>query len=239
MPQIEGWCKEKLDMSKPDSRWHSQMALVLTGFGKRAEARQRCQDALKIEENNWRASLLLANIIESREDGIKILKRLVKKYGNDTGWLKEHDEDFSNMAYGLGGLYWKDQRPEKAIEWFSVSLEHGPVRPDLVFQIMTKYQSDERWDEIMSIIEKLHTKSHLEFVMIAAPNSPWRDNVYLAIRQAVSKTKKFTVFDHVYQPAIEYAKETRKHLVSFDLRQTYASALSACPPPELTRSGTC
>ena len=229
MPEIEKWCKEKLDMSTPDSRWHSQMALVLTGMGRRPEARERCKDALKLENNNWRASLLLANIAESREDGIKILKKLVKHYGGDSGWLKEHGEDFSNFAYSLGSLYWENNIREKAVKWFSVSLEHGPVRPDLVFQIWIKYQSDKKWDEIMSIIEKLHSESHLKVVMIAAPESRWRNDVYAAIRQAVVNTGKFTGFDQVYEPAIDSAKEAKKYRVSFDLQQSYATALSVCP----------
>ncbi|KAJ5675072.1 uncharacterized protein N7477_005006 [Penicillium maclennaniae] len=72
----QSWCHSKLAVGKTDScgtlRWRF-CAIVCKETPK---AEDNCRAALALEKKNWRASLLLAKIVESDLEAIEILKKL-------------------------------------------------------------------------------------------------------------------------------------------------------------------
>lgn len=239
--QVEKWCQDMLQVKERDSLWHCQMGLVLARLPgelrEESEARARCHEALRLEKDNWRASFLLATLIDSHEKAREILKKLINRFKNDSNWKEENEESLAQMAYLLGCRYWTEKKFEKAIDWFLTSNKYGLRESSFVLDILLKYQStEERWDEITVFIEQMHSRSLLTPTVIELAT---KHEFHAVIFRAVTKTKKFKIFDQVYPNAIKFATKTTDHRVLFELRQSYASALSACPFTKSIRSDAC
>lgn len=220
-----------LQVKERNSLWHCQMGLVLDHLPgelrEESEARARCYEALRLENNNWRASFLLATLIDSHEQAREILKKLINRFKNDSNWKEENGESLAQMAYLLGCRYWMEKKLEKAIDWFLTSIKYGLRESSYVLDILLKYQAtEERWDEITVLIEQMHSRSLLTPMVVELAT---KHEFHAVIYRAVTKTKKFEILDQVYPNAIKFATKATDHRVLFDLRQSYASALSACP----------
>ena len=233
--QVEKWCEDKLLVKKRDSRWHCQMGLVLSGLlgelRDETEARARCHEAIHLDKKNWRASFLLATLIDSHEEAKEILKKLISRFKNDSNWMEENEGSLAQMTYLLGCRYWAQKKFKKAIDWFMTGIKHGLEESSFVLDILLKYQSTgERWNEITVLVEQMHSSSLLTPVVVELAT---KDEFHEVIFRAVVETKNFEVFDRVYQNAIKFAEKAADHLILFELRQSYANALSACPSTQI------
>ncbi|KAJ5804859.1 hypothetical protein N7474_010746 [Penicillium riverlandense] len=236
--QIEEWCLKRLPTEQPNSRWHTQMAFVLSRSRDKEAAEARCCKALDLDPNNWRASVLLARFLKSNKDAIAILKKLVARYGGDSAWMAENREELAQMEFGLGHRYWSDQQLDKAKKWYSACIEHGPARYHFPTAILLRYKSVQWWNEMMDVIEQLRSKSHLTPMMLALTESPRNEMVQIAMLEAGVNTNNLGVFDDVYKGAIESAAKARRYRASFSLRRGYASALAArhpCPTDDIMK----
>ncbi|KAJ6156851.1 hypothetical protein N7497_005736 [Penicillium chrysogenum] len=82
---VDQWCANVLAIRKRDSFWHSQIAAMLLACKITPGAKKRAAKALAIDEENWRASSLLASKV-SAEKGIEILKPVISRLGSDHEW---------------------------------------------------------------------------------------------------------------------------------------------------------
>jgi tetratricopeptide (TPR) repeat protein len=208
------------------------MATVLSrAGGDKDKIQARCRAALELDKDNWRASAFLARWLDSKKDGIALLEKLVSRYKGDAAWMAVNREELAEMAYALGHLNWAEKQLDKAKKWYSASLEYGPTKYNFLPQILRRYYSVQWWNEMIAIIEQLHSKSHLAPAMVAMTKGHLNDEVQRGILQAGINANKLDVFDHVYPDAIKFAAKAGDHPASFNLRETYASALSARHPP--------
>jgi hypothetical protein len=233
--QVEQWCLKKLPIDKPDSRWHTQMAVVFSRSSIRGPVEERCRAALELDKNNWRASALLARFVKSSKEGISLLEKLVNRYKGDSVWMAANQGELAEMEYTIGGLYWTDNHLNKAKKWYSACIEHGPSKYHFAPDILLKYHCVQWWNEMIDVIEKIRSKSHLAPMMVALTESIGNENVQRAILEAGINANNLEVFDHVYQGAIESAAKSKNYRASFTLRQCYASALTTHHPSPIDR----
>ncbi|KAL4894267.1 hypothetical protein BDV59DRAFT_16615 [Aspergillus ambiguus] len=233
---VEAWCQEKLQVRTRDSLWHCQMAYVLDSMNAGPQVEARCRKALDIDPKNWRASLLLAQKIESNSESIEILRKLIKKQFGSPLPPKETMEKsksgaLADMAYTRGERNWMANQRDKAQKWFANAIQYGPDKHEHTLKILGRYQSANCWKDIVDVIEMIHSQSQLAPLVLASldqgPESPKFDKIIL---DAVAATKKFHIIDNVYQGAIKSASKSKNYLASFKLRQAYANALSARRP---------
>ncbi|KAJ5604908.1 hypothetical protein N7510_010062 [Penicillium lagena] len=147
-------------------------------------------------------------------------------------------EELAGMEYALGDRYWADQRLDKAKKWYSACIEHGSAKHNFPSHILLRYQSVQWWNEMIDVIEQLHSQSTLAPMMLALTESSRNEKVQVAILEAGVNTNNLGVFDHVYQGAIKSAVKAKNYRASFSLRQAYASALAArhpCPTDDIMK----
>lgn len=229
LEQIEDWCQRKLNVAEQNSMWHSQMALIYYLNDRKDHAESRCRQALHLDKNNWRASLVQAQLSNSNDKLRGILKSLYKRCEKDAEWMKDHEEFLADMAEPVGHAYWEDENFDKAAVWYAACLEHAPFRYRTVLSILKKYDQRERWSDTIELLRKMRSKSHLERLFVYEARS---EELHKAVLHAAEKTRNFDFVDQVYQPAIEYARKNQWYGESFYLREAYASARSA------TKSGS-
>lgn len=224
LEEVEDWCQKKLNVIERNSTWHSQMALIFLLNEMKDKAESRCQQALELDKNNWRASLIKALSCGSNDKLRGILRSLYKRCEKDTEWMKDHEEFLADMAEPVGNAYWEDENLEKAAAWYSACIEHAPFRYRTVLSILKKYGQRRRWNDLIDLVQKMRDQSHLSPLFVYEARS---EELHKAILHAAEETRNFDFLDQVYQPAIEYARKNQWYGASFYLREAYASACSA------------
>ncbi|GFF30246.1 hypothetical protein IFM61606_10501 [Aspergillus udagawae] len=230
---VEDWCLRKLQVRERDSLWHCQMAFVLKGLRDTSASQARCRKALELDPNNWRASFLLATNIEGDAESKKILKRLIHHYKDNVNWMKQNKRYFAEMAYRVGSWYWNDKQLEKAMSWYSAFEEQRTEQYFLYFNIISCYYSEEKWESMASILEKLRSDSRLTRMVISLEDTPANEEFDLMVLHYVLHTEDYQMLDHVYQDAINLTARKHNHRASFRFRRAYAAALSAKPTVSL------
>ena len=209
-----------------DSLWETQMAIVYDGFSYRSKAEERCRSALKSDKKSWRPLLLLAKLVESDTEAIKILKSLMKQYEGNPLWMKQHEQSFSEMAFILGNRNWNQGLFDKALENFSQCIRHDPTNHTFIKEILAKYQDSDRWDGVIGLLEQMRSQSQLSPMAISLADS---QRLHVIILRAVIATEKYHMLDQVYLEAINSATEDKKYNAAFYLHESYAGALAVLP----------
>jgi tetratricopeptide (TPR) repeat protein len=225
----EEWSRSALGVTKPDSLWQLQMALVFRGLSRRDNAEERCRQALSLDPLNWRASHLLAKLVTSHQEAIQILKNLMNRLENDRTWMEAHQRLLAEMAFDLGTRYWDIEQFDAAIKTYSKCVQHDPTDHRSTLGILSRYRSREQWNDILDFVETLRSirdKSPLSAMAIA--HTPGREFDEIILQTAV-RTRQFNVFDHIYKDAIQSALQNQAYNASFLLRYFYARALSTVP----------
>lgn len=225
--QVESWCQSKLAVEKTDSLWHTQMAIVFHRLLEKSKAEENCREALALDKKNWRASLLLAKIVESDSEAIDTLKKLIRHCEADTTWMKENENYMAEMLYVLGNRLWDDGRFDEAIKRYTRCIDKDPKMYQSALDILSRFHKNQRWDCMIALIEQIRSKSKLKSMVIALAT---HSEFHLYIRNAVVNTGNFDVLDQIYEDAIQTATKHQKYVVSFTLRQSYARSLSAKVP---------
>lgn len=224
LEEIEVWCQRKLGVAERNSIWHSQMALIFFLNGMKDEAESRCRQALDLDKNNWRASLVKAQLSDSNKKLRGILKDLYRRCEKNLDWMKEHEEFLADMAEPVGHAYWEDGTFDKAAVWYSACIEHAPFRYKTVLFILKQYDKRERWSDIIELLRKMRSQSHLDPMFVYEAQS---EELHKAVLHAAERERNLDFLDQVYRPAIEYARKNQWYGASFYLREAYASACSA------------
>lgn len=206
--------------------WHSQMALIYFLNGKKDQSASRCRHALHMDDKNWRASLVKAKLCDSNDKRRGILKDLYRRCEKDVEWMKEHKESLADMAEPVGDAYWEDRNFDKAVAWYSACVDHAPVRYTTVLSILEKYDKRARWRDIIELVQKMHSSSHLGPMFVYKAQS---GELHMAVLNAAVGEQDLDFLDQVYEAAIEYARKNQWYGASFYLREAYASARSARP----------
>jgi tetratricopeptide (TPR) repeat protein len=229
---VEEWCRKRLDV-EPDAMWHVQMAMVLRELDQTSEAEKRCKRALDLDKGNWRASLLLAKLVESHTEAIIILEGLTRRFEDDPTLKRDYEKSLSDIAYNLGIRYWALEKFGKAIDSYTESVQLDPSNPSHVLVILSKYDAARKWGEVISLLEKIQSmeKGHLTALVAAMAENP---TFHMIILRAMSNANNFDMLDETYGSAISHTKG-REYAKSFYLRVFYASALSAYSPATVER----
>ncbi|KAJ0419501.1 hypothetical protein BJY00DRAFT_313892 [Aspergillus carlsbadensis] len=234
---IETWCLRNLQVTKPDSLWHTQMAFILWGSREKAASEARCREALEMDDHNWRASFLLALNLEGDVEAKRIFKHLIHRYKHDPSWMKQHKAYFAEMTYRLGRWYWKDDQPDKAIEQYITFAEQGTDQYMFHLDILAALYSKEDWDTMAVIIEKLRSSSRLIPMAITMEDNGRNGDFDLMILQLVMHTEDYQLLDDVYPEAIAVSVKAKNYRASFHFRRAYARGLGAKSPGENRQKG--
>ncbi|KAJ6098213.1 hypothetical protein N7499_002587 [Penicillium canescens] len=236
--EVEKWCQVAL--GKPlDTLWHTQMAMILRNHGAISDARERCHQALKLSPNNWRASLLLAKLVESRKEAIRVLEKLTKRFEENEKLREKYVEAFADIAYNLGHRYWDQNMFDEAIESYTKSIERDPSAYEHTFLIISRYSETEKWDKIWELLDKMSEldDAHLTLMVLAMSKNREFHTFHTILLRAMLETDKLeiSILEMRYGNAIRIAKDQEDYTASFYLQHFYANALSALWPAPMTK----
>jgi tetratricopeptide (TPR) repeat protein len=203
------------------------MATVLYHFSDKAKAEENCREALVLDKKNWRASFLLAKVVECHSEATGILKKTIHSCEADAPWMEENQKSLAEMLYVLGKRLWDDGKFLKAIKNFTACVESDPTMHQSMLDMLSRYHSFKRWDCMIDLIEQVRSKSKLRSMAIALAT---HEEFHLYVRHAVVNMGRFDVLEQVYTDAIQTATKHKKYDISFNLRQSYARSLSAKLP---------
>ncbi|KAL2858593.1 hypothetical protein BJY01DRAFT_230757 [Aspergillus pseudoustus] len=227
---VEAWCLHKLQVKKAgDSLWHCQMAFVLNGACETAASQARCRRALALDDDNWRASFLLATTLGTNTEAKDILKDLLRHHQGNRSWMEQNKLYFADMAYRLGAWYWTTQQHDKAMKWFSTFAEQGTDQFTYYFDIISYYFDEDDWASITGILKGLLPDSRLTRMAIALENTPRNEKFDRMILQYMVHTEDFAMLDSIYPEAIATSNKSNNHRACFHFRRAYAIGLSAKP----------
>ncbi len=156
---IEQWCEGLLKVQK-NSVWHTQIGSILQLEKNNQAAEDRARRALEIDPNDWRASTLLASLLNPRE-GITILKPAAEALESSGQWKlsSPHRMGLAKMLCILAELSWREGHIDAAIGFWNRAVEVDFT--DYIREIWcVRYlASQERWSEIMKFLGKIQEES--------------------------------------------------------------------------------
>ena len=124
------------------------LATMLSGQGRSAEAEQLLRDSIEIQPTwgqiHYSLGLLLAENEERLAEAIHSLERA-------SGYWPENPR----ITYNLGIAYWQSNRVEAAIRSFESSLRLQPHNPEFLQRISELLAQNGRWNESIPYLNKL------------------------------------------------------------------------------------
>lgn len=156
---VESWCEE-VQKAENDSMWHTQIGTVLQYFEHTKSAADRARRALSSNSEDWRASTLLADLIEPSK-GIEILKPAAHRVESSGEWKQSslNRMGLARILYILAELQWKDVRIDAAAESWKKAMSFNFTDYWRVRRCLEYYYSRERWSDIMEALATIIANS--------------------------------------------------------------------------------
>lgn len=156
--RIDNWCANVLGIAVDDrdSFWHSQMANMLLACSVMVPALQRARKALEMDENNWRASTLLANKSRPAE-GIETIKPVIDRLALDVEWQKDYlnRSEYSNMLFILAEKTWQlsHEKFDDVVEFAIKAIRVEPFNYPRIVMNLSRCAKEKQWGRYMEILD--------------------------------------------------------------------------------------
>ncbi|KAL4773089.1 hypothetical protein BDW60DRAFT_27451 [Aspergillus nidulans var. acristatus] len=231
--EVESWCAGVLgeDEKKRSSLWHVQLGTLSQYFKYRAEAESRARHALALNSNDFRASTLLAEIIDPAE-GIDLLESTASHLEYDQEWTKGafNRMELAKMLNTLGMLYWKNKLYNQTVAVCRRALTFDFTDYYRVFEIMQMYSRQGRWEDIVDILEVIREHStevnNLGEMVEVFAERPYFHSFLLKL---IQETERIDLLDTMYETSIARLKDTEQYAQLCHVRCAYGEALYGVP----------
>ncbi|KAL4946390.1 hypothetical protein BDV06DRAFT_121624 [Aspergillus oleicola] len=231
--QVETWCEGVLggETKKQSSLWHVQLGTLLRYFKYKPEAESRARHALSLDANDFRASALLAEVVDPLE-GIKLLESTTSHLELDSEWTKNEFNrmELARMLNTLGVLYWKNEQYDKTVTVCRRALTFDFTDYYRVFEIMQLYSKKNRWVDIVDVLEVIRQYSteenNLGVMLETFAERPYFHSFLL---QLVQETERIDLIDTLYETAISRLDAAEQYAQLCHVRYGYGSALYGIP----------
>ncbi|KAF5684834.1 neutral amino acid permease [Fusarium circinatum] len=123
-------------------------------------AEERARKALDMNPESWVASYALSRVVQSKEESISHLEKVLDKLLRDTEWQSErgHKGILARVIYSLGDKYWEDgERQEQAIATYSTIFDLDKSIHILsgFSDVLQKYSMAGCWEPMITFFERL------------------------------------------------------------------------------------
>ncbi|KAL4926012.1 uncharacterized protein BDV17DRAFT_270680 [Aspergillus undulatus] len=231
--QVETWCQGMLgeDKKQQSSLWHVQLGTLLRYFKYNEEAKSRAKLALRLNAGDFRAKLLLAEVVDPTE-GITLLKTTTNSLELDQGWTQDafNRMEFAKMLNTLGILYWKCEQYDQTVAVCRRALTFDFTDYYRVFEIMQLYRQQHRWADIVDVLEVIHQHSTEESNLGSMlENFAERPGFHSFLLQLVQETDRIDFLEIMYETAIARLDGTEQYAQLCHVRYGYGAALYGDP----------
>ncbi|KAL6235849.1 hypothetical protein BDW75DRAFT_128976 [Aspergillus navahoensis] len=231
--QVESWCAGVLgeDAKKRSSLWHVQLGILCRYFKYKAEAESRARHALTLDANDFRASTLLAEVIDPAE-GITLLESTANRLEYDQEWTKGsfNRMELAKMLNTLGVLYWKDKQYNQTVTVCRRALTFDFTDYYRVFEIMQLYFKQGRWADIVEMLEVIREHSteenNLDKMVEVFAERPYFHSFLLKL---VQETERVDLLGIMYETSISRLSDTEQYVQLCHIRYAYGEALYGIP----------
>ncbi|KAL4994696.1 hypothetical protein BDV10DRAFT_188815 [Aspergillus recurvatus] len=231
--QVESWCAGVLgeDMKKRSSLWHVQLGILAQYFKYKAEAETRARHALTLDANDFRASTLLAEVIDPVE-GIALLESTANRLAYDKEWTKGsfNRMELAKMLNTLGVLYWKNKQYDQTVTACRRALTFDFTDYYRVFEIMQLYAKQGRWADIVDILEVIRDhsteESNLGEMVEMFAERPY---FHFFLLRFIQETERVDLLNTMYETSIARLNDTEQYAQLCHVRYTYGEALYGIP----------
>ncbi|KAL4868673.1 hypothetical protein BDV12DRAFT_197021 [Aspergillus spectabilis] len=231
--QVETWCEGVLgkDLKRKSSLWHAQLGILLRYFKYKSEAETRARQALSLDAQDFRASALLAEVVDPAE-GISLLESTVERLEFDNKWTQDafNRMELARMLNTLGVLYWKNEQYDQTVALCGRALTFDFTDYYRVFEIMQLYAKQYRWRDIIDVLEVIHQHSaeenNLGEMLEIFADRPYFHSFLL---KAIQKAERTDLIDTVYGAGISRLTNTEQYTQLSYVRFAYGNALYGVP----------
>lgn len=204
---------------------------MLQYFEHAESAEQRAQFALKVDEDDWRASTLLAELVEPSK-GIETLKPATQRVKSSGEWKKSslHRMGLAKMLFVLAELQWKKGSVDAAVDSWKKALELGSNDYRRVRKCLEEYSTRGRWSDIMEALQTITESSTkqqhgLEELLIATARD--MQSVHIIILRAALHTEQLGSIVCAYEHSIELLEERGDCAMLCYVQYHYGRAIKA------------
>ncbi|VZH95670.1 unnamed protein product [Fusarium fujikuroi] len=161
---LEDWAQERIKVQEKGPKWEAQAALLLSYVASekipKSLAEERARKALSMDPESWVASYALSRVVESKEESLSHLEKVLDTLAKDTEWQNErsHKGILARVIYTLGDKYWEDgERQQEAIATYSKVFDLGmSIHLFSGFSdVLQKYSIAGCWEPMITFFERL------------------------------------------------------------------------------------
>ncbi len=163
---VEDWSQKALEVAEKDSIWETRKATLLLRLVEtsdkvtREQVAVQARKAIALDAESYRASYILAHVLESREESIALLSGLVDKLRGDTEWQAKEGNSalLAAMMLELGDKYWiSEEQTDLAIALYTEALDFDQSRPTLrwYIDVLKEYDKRKQWGAQVRFLDRL------------------------------------------------------------------------------------
>ncbi|KAI2894869.1 hypothetical protein CBS11852_4863 [Aspergillus niger] len=223
---VERWCEKVLKGPK-DALWHTQIGSLLNSHGHKELAEARARQALALNAADWRASTLLAEVVEGSR-GIETLKPAIERLASSDEWKQNAlvRLGLAKMLFITAELSWKEGQADTAISYWSRAVDVDFTDNVRVIRCLKSYANGERWGEFIAVLRKMDERSTEQqqgtSELIAARSFP--HDMFL---QAALHTSELAFAVGAYERSIQLIEERGERATLSLLRYRFGRAINA------------
>ncbi|KAI8631164.1 hypothetical protein F5Y19DRAFT_425266 [Xylariaceae sp. FL1651] len=245
LEEIEAWACTKLvgckDTPEQESLWEIHGALqafqLCDNENEKSKVSQhRARKALELNPRNWHACHFVSGRPDtSTEDGVKLLTRAKDAVDNDRAkdddWMKNSANTalLARITFDLGNKLWEFGDFTSGARTHRESLGYDYVHFTAYGKVLSRYQENQQWDELIAFIEALNQTSNIwdayfdELVIDFVADLVDKESDMLA--QAADATNRWDVIETFFTIATDIGNQQRAYDLLFLLRDGFARTL--------------
>ncbi|KAI8295398.1 hypothetical protein K4K56_012031 [Colletotrichum sp. SAR 10_98] len=162
---VETWSSNLATEKGSESVWEAHMAMVLLRLNRnqdehvtREHVETRARKAFNMDQENWKASYVLAEVTDSEDEAVEILDGITKRLSANERWTGDTNRRklLAEMYLDLGDKSWTDlPRQPRAIAAYSDSIKMDASHHQRYHNVISHYADRKLWKEIASLLEML------------------------------------------------------------------------------------
>ena len=237
---VEDWSQKALEMTEKDSVWETRKATLLLRLTEtsdkvtREQVAAQARKAIALDAESYRASYILAHVLESREESIVLLSGLVDKLRGDTEWRAKEGNSalLAAIMLELADKYWiEEEDTDLAIARYTEALDFDRSKPTLrcYIDVLKKYDTREQWGALVGFLDSLLQEPHDEnktvgYFLLRATWSSNSAEFSDRLVRALKAENRWELADAVYQRAL-LSTDDYWHL--FGVQRQYGQVIMA------------
>ncbi|KAJ0279969.1 hypothetical protein CBS470a_008995 [Colletotrichum nupharicola] len=244
---VETWSSNLATEKGPESVWEAHMAMILLRLNRnqdehvtREHVETRARKAFNMDQENWKASYVLAEVTESEDEAVEILEGITKRLSANERWTGDTNKRklLAEMYLDLGDKSWTDlPRQPRAIAAYSDSIKMDASHHQRYHNVISHYADRKLWKEIASLMEML-LKGPKQGLATPIGNlvAEWASfsSFNANIMQTVQALDRWDLLKAAYEEGIKAATDAWTTLW---VRYNYGTALRKSPVTALQDEG--